>query len=362
MAKFHTLKVKEVRRETTDAVSVSFDIPADVRSDFDYKAGQYINIRQDLNGEDLRRSYSLCSSPLENDFRVAIKEVEGGRFSTYVKRDLKVGDVLEVMPPEGGFTYTPATDGKVNRYVLFAAGSGITPVMSILKTILAKEPEARVDLYYGNRDRNSIIFKEELEAMEKAHPAKFNLYHVLSRDPEAECFAHGRIEDKLLGEIAQNKVGFHSATAYYICGPEEMILKVSRFLKDKDIERSRIHFELFTTPTEKMAEMSGPVDVDVDPGFSGMAQMTVIMDGDEFDFELEADGEPILDAAMEEGVDAPFSCKGAVCCTCKAQVLEGKVHMEMNYALSEEEVAQGFILTCQSHPRSERVVVDYDVI
>jgi ring-1,2-phenylacetyl-CoA epoxidase subunit PaaE len=362
MAKFHTLKVKEVRRETQDAVSVSFEIPQDLESDFGYKAGQYINIRKEISGEDLRRSYSLCSSPLEEDFRVAVKEVDGGRFSTFVNRQLQAGELLEVMSPEGGFTYSPATDGKVNRYVLFAAGSGITPVMSILKTVLRKEPEARVDLYYGNRDLNNILFRSELVDLEKTHPAKLNVFHVLSRDESADCFSHGRIDENLLEDIAQNKVGFHSATAYYICGPEEMILTVSKFLSAKDIERSRIHFELFTTPTEKLAELSGPVDVDKLPPFEGTAQMTVIMDGDEFEFDLEAQGEPILDAAMEAGVDAPFSCKGAVCCTCKAQVLEGKVHMEMNYALSEEEVDQGFILTCQSHPRSERVVVDYDVI
>jgi len=362
MANFHSLTVKDVRRETADAVSVSFDIPESLKGQFTYKAGQYINIRKELNGEEVRRSYSLCSSPNEDDFRVAIKEVEGGLFSSFVNKKLQAGDQLEVMSPEGGFIYDPKTDGRVNRYVLFAAGSGVTPIMSIIKTVLAKEPEARIDLYYGNRTADSVIFSEELDKLEKAHPAHLKVYHILSRDESAPCFAHGRIDTAQLEDIAQNKVGFHSATAYYICGPEEMILTVARFLKEKNIEKEKINFELFTTPTEKMAELGGQTEVSAEADFTGTAQMTVIMDGDEFEFELAGEGEAILDASMDAGVDAPFSCKGAVCCTCKAQVLEGKVHMEMNYALSDEEVADGFILTCQAHPRSNKAVVDYDVI
>jgi len=201
-----------------------------------------------------------------------------------------------------------------------------------------------------------------LESLEKKHPAHLNVFHILSRDEKSSCYAHGRIDATQLEEIAQNKVGFHSATSYYICGPEEMILNVALFLKEKGIEKSKVNFELFTAPTEMMSELNETSDDVAEEGFDGTAQLTVIMDGDEFEFDLAADGETILDASIEAGADAPFSCKGAVCCTCKAQVLEGKVHMEKNYALSEEEVEQGFILSCQAHPRSNKLVVDYDVI
>lgn len=349
MSQFQQLKVVEVKKETADTVSVALDAP----QDFEYISGQYITIRKDFSGEDVRRSYSLCSAPFENDFRVAVKEIANGKMSSFLNNELKQGDVLEVMPPMGNFVLN-AEEGK--HYVAFAAGSGITPIISMIKTALKKN-NARFTLYYANKTDVSTIFKSELDALKQQNAGRFILNYVYTKQESPNKLFEGRITRTKFEEFVREDMEMLKADGFYMCGPEQMINEVSGGLEYLGVPKEKIHFELFTTPTVIKDE----VEINT-PDYDGSSQMIVIMDGDEFEFELAADGDFILDAAMDQGVDAPFSCKGAVCCTCKAQVIEGKAVMEMNYALSDEEVAEGFILTCQSHPASEKVVVDFDVI
>lgn len=349
MSQFQQIKVIEVKKETADTVSVAFEAP----NSFEYLSGQYITIKKEIDGEDIRRSYSLCSAPFENDFRVAVKEIANGKMSSFLNNDLKPGDVLDVMPPMGNFIIN-AEDNK--HYIAFAAGSGITPVISMIKSVL-KNTNSRFTLYYANKTDSSTIFKEELNQLQTIYPDNFTLNYVYTQQESPNKLFEGRITRAKFEEFVRQDMEILKADGFYMCGPEQMINDVSGGLEYLGVPKEKIHFELFTTPTVTGAEVEKNT-----PDFNGTAKMTVIMDGDEFDFELASDGDFILDAAMDQGVDAPFSCKGAVCCTCKAQVVEGKAVMEMNYALSDEEVEQGFILTCQSHPASENVVVDFDVI
>lgn len=349
MSQFQSIKVTEVKKETADTVSVAFDNTKNL----EYIAGQYITIRKDVAGEDVRRSYSLCSAPHEKDFRVAVKEIKDGKMSAFLNNEIKAGDVIEIMPPMGGFTLAPEND---KTYVAFAAGSGITPIISMIKSVLVNS-NAKFVLYYGNKTSNATIFKNELDELANQYKDRLVLNYIYTQQESANKLFEGRISRTKFEEFVRENLEMLKADGFYMCGPEQMITEVSEGLEYLGVSKEKIHFELFTTPTVINDDVEKTL-----PDFSGNAQMTVIMDGDEFEFELAADGDFILDASMDQGVDAPFSCKGAVCCTCKAKVIEGKAVMEMNYALSDEEVAEGFILTCQSHPASEKVVVDFDVI
>lgn len=356
MSKFHQLQVSEVKRETEDTVSVVVNVPETLAADFKYIQGQYLTFKQMIEGEEVRRSYSLCSSPAtDNELRVAIKKVEGGKFSTFANENLKQGDVLEVMPPMGNF-YTDLNSANARKYVAFAAGSGITPIMSILKTTLATEQNSTFTLIYGNRSASATIFKAELDQLKAQYGDRFNLVYVMSREAVDGHF-EGRITAAKCQEMTANVAELYGADDYFLCGPVEMIEGVTEELKSKGVDGSKIHFELFTTPVPTENGQSASA---ADPGAKFDAAVTVIIDGDEVDFDLSSQGEPILDAALDAGADVPFACKGAVCCTCRAKVLEGSVRMEMNYALDDDEVEEGYILTCQSHPTSEKVVVDYD--
>lgn len=356
--KFHKLKVAEVRRETAQCVSIVFDIPIELKENYQYKAGQYVTLKMTVGGEEVRRSYSLCSSPaLGEAFRIAVKKVDSGAMSPYLTDTLKVGDELDVMTPTGGFT-TPISSANAKTYVLFAGGSGITPVVSILKTVLSQEPNSKVILVYANETESAIIFKDELNKWRTEYPDRLTIYHILNNPTEtiADVFKGIMTEEKAK-EIVNQFVPTIQDTEYFICGPGPMMQNIENSLKALGVVKEKIHLEYFTTVLNK--EDAPKV---VDDSAEVISQVTVIMDGDEFDFELSSKGEPILDAAIEAGVDAPFSCKGAVCATCKGKVLEGKVRMEQNYALGDGEVEEGYILTCQSHPLTEKVVVDYDVI
>lgn len=352
MSDFHALRVKDVRRETADTVSVSIDVPDHLAKLFAYKQGQYLTFRKRIFGEEIRRSYSLSSSPVtDNEWRIAIKKVEKGKFSSFANDSLKTGDALEVMIPQGKF-YTEVAEGQKKNYMAFAAGSGITPMISILKTVLAVEKESTFTLYYGNRDLNSVIFKKELEELKSANSGRFNLFYVLSRQENPGDF-HGRISAGSCEEFSKQNENFYKADEYFLCGPEEMIFGIKGMLTQKGIDVGKIHFELFSTPVhvnESKKDVIQNIDSDV----------TVIIDGETFNFTLNTSGNSILDEAMNQGADVPFSCKGAVCCTCRAKVMEGSVHMEMNYALTDGEVDDGYVLTCQSHPTSAKVVIDYD--
>lgn len=353
MLHFHTVKVKEVRKETEDCVSVSFDIPEELHSQFQYKAGQYLTLRKYIKGEELRRSYSLCSSPLDNEWRVAVKNVPNGKFSAYALHEMKAGDEIELMPPMGAF-HTEINASNKKKYVGIAAGSGITPILSIIKTILRKEPQSSFTLVYGNKNRHSIIFREEVEALKNKYIDRFRVMHVLSREITDAAINSGRIDAVKCDELFTKFININ-ADEFLICGPEEMIFCVKDFLLGKGIPKKHVHFELFTSPNQKAAtqeiqkEEQGP-----------KSRVTIILDGRSLDFDLNHEGENILDAAMRQGADLPYSCKGGVCSTCRAKLIEGEVDMEVNYALEDDEVKQGFILTCQSHPKTSKVVIDFD--
>ncbi len=356
--KFYPLQVKKITRETNDAVSVSFDVPEELKEIFRYKQGQYLTLKTKVDGEEVRRSYSLCSSPLDDHWRIAIKKVPGGLFSTYASEVLKPGDAIEVMPPNGRF-YKELYTTQAKNYLAFAAGSGITPILSIIETTLRTEPNSSFTLVYGNRNRNNIIFKEELEALKNRFIERFRLYHILSREKTDAPLNHGRIDAEKCAYIFSKLVDNKSIDEYFLCGPEEMIFSVKDYLESQQIDQSKIHFELFTTNKKSSAFISH-ITGQADNG--PMSKITVKLDGIEQSFNLAYDGESILDAALHEGADLPFACKGGVCCTCKARLTEGEVIMEVNYGLEPDEVAAGFILTCQSHPKTSVVKVDFDAV
>jgi len=357
MAKFHTLRVADIRRETADCVSIAFDVPHNLQSEYTYIQGQYLTLKIRLKGEEIRRSYSLCSSPTaEKEWRIAVKKVIQGKGSTYLNDELKVGDQMEVMTPMGNF-YTPLEPSKKKRYVLFAGGSGITPMLSIIRTILKEEPQSTLHLIYGNKDEASTIFKKALEDIALTQSARFTCTSVLEHPASI-------VDPLYQGMLSKDKVSalfstlnLKGADEYFICGPGPMMENVKQALKQEKVEDKKVHIEYFTAVLEAVnkAEASNAAS-------SGgmMSRVTVIMDGKETEFELSSEGDVILDKALDEGVDVPYACKGAVCCTCRAKLKEGKVKMDNNYALTDGEVKEGYILTCQSHPLTEKVVVDYD--
>lgn len=355
---FHKLRVKDIRKETDDCVSISFDIPDGLKEVFLFEQGQNITLRRDLNGEETRRSYSICTSPFENELRVAVKKVEGGLFSGFAHSELHAGDEIEVLPPTGKFN-TRLDPHNAKKYLAFAAGSGITPVISIIKTTLQTEPHSSFTLVYGNRSRHSIIFFEELEALKNKYLQRFNLVYILSREGTDTPVNTGRIDANKLTELSR-LINYHSMDEIFICGPEEMIFTVKDFMEKEKIDADKVHFELFTTPGQKKNTMFNLFSKKKQ--VSDKSLITIKQDGRTMDFELAPDSEDtILDTALKLGADLPYSCRGGVCCTCKARLLEGKVEMDMNWGLEKEEVEQGYILTCQSHPRTPKVVVDFDV-
>jgi ring-1,2-phenylacetyl-CoA epoxidase subunit PaaE len=354
MARFHTLKVKDIRRETAEAVSVSFEIPPQQQPEYQFKQGQYVTLKLHVKGQEIRRSYSLCTSPFsEKELRVAVKEVPGGLASTYINRDLKVGDTLEVMTPMGNF-HTVLSGAKAKNYVLFAGGSGITPMMSILKSVLYVEKKSKVTLIYANKNETCTIFRQELDSISRENP-NLELVYVLDQ-PETQL---SELQTGIVSvEKARSLVetfGGTGADEYFICGPAPMMENVKTALEALQIPKEKVHIEYFTSVIDAVNQAET-----TSIGGNVKASVKVIQYGIETEFELETSSISILDAAIEAGVDAPFSCKGAVCCTCRAKVLEGQVKMSANFALTDDEVEEGFILTCQAHPLTETVVIDYD--
>ncbi len=354
---FHPLTIKDIKRETPECVSISFDVPENLKEEFIYKHGQTLTVRAKINGEEVRRSYSVCSSPLDNELRVAIKKVDQGVFSQYANEQLKKGDVLEAMPPTGRF-FTDLQENNKKSYVAFAAGSGITPILSIIKTTLLTEPASQFTLVYGNRNRQSIIFKEELDALKNRFINRFSVVHILSREKMDAPINFGRIDKEKAAHLMEKVIDVNATDEFFLCGPEEMIFALKDSLEEKNVDRKKIHFELFTASGSKKKVAA------VKNAYSSSevkSKVTIKLDGSSFDFELGFEGESILDAALKLGADLPFACKGGVCSTCRAKLMEGEVDMDVNYALEPEEIERGFILTCQSHPRTEKVVVDFDV-
>lgn len=357
MIHFHPLQVKKVEKETDDCVSIEFSVPQDLQETFRFTQGQNLTIRKHFNGEEVRRNYSICTSPFDNQMKVAVKKVEGGLFSTWANEELKAGDVLEVLPPTGKF-YTALNPAQRKRYVAFVAGSGITPVLSIIKTTLLTEPKSEFTLVYGNRTKNSIIFKEELEALKDKFMDRFRLYHILSREQADAEINSGRIDVAKLELLFSKVIDREACDEFFLCGPEEMIFCIKGYLAGKGVPPEHIHFELFTVPGQKQSTVTTQHKPEEEQG--PQAKVSVKLDGILFDFDLGYEGDSILDAALRQGADLPYACKGGVCTTCKAKLTEGEVVMDVNWGLEPDEVEKGFILTCQSHPKTEVIKVDFD--
>ncbi|SEL69088.1 ring-1,2-phenylacetyl-CoA epoxidase subunit PaaE [Aquimarina amphilecti] len=357
MSDFHTIKIAEVLKETKDCTSITFDIPQNLKEEFAYKQGQYLTLKTVLNGQEVRRSYSLCSSPIDDKWKVAVKRIDGGLFSNYACNVLKAGDELEVLPPNGGF-FTEVDPTASKNYIVFAAGSGITPILSIIKTHLALEPNSTFKLFYLNRTVKSIIFKEEIEALRNTYFGRFEIFYFLTKEHRDIPLLNGRFTSEKLKELSNKIINVSEVDECFICGPEEMIFLIRDELVNAGLSKDNIHYELFfsgaTEEDKKRAAIA------IEHKFEG-TEVTIIDGGKEFHFGMDDDYDNILDGALAAGADLPFACKGGVCSTCKCKLIEGEVEMKINYALEEDEVAKGLVLSCQAVPTTEKVVVDFDV-
>ncbi|MEO7523387.1 MAG: 1,2-phenylacetyl-CoA epoxidase subunit PaaE [Ferruginibacter sp.] len=354
---FHSLKIREVKKETAECVSVCFDVPDNLLAEFEFREGQNITLKKQIGHEEVRRSYSICMAPYEKQLRVAIKKVAGGLFSKFANDELKAGDAVDVLPPTGKFNARIAAD-KAGNYLAIAAGSGITPIISIIKHTLQTQTTSSFTLIYSNKNRNSIIFFEELEAIKNKYIRRFNFINVLSRERTDADIFYGRIDEKKLEDL-DKLVSFGSYDAVYVCGPESMIFSANDFLQKKGIDKKNIHFELFSTPGQTQQKKTIETIEEADKG--PKSNVTIKLDGRSFAFNLPYNGQSILDGALQQGADLPYACKGGVCATCRAKLVEGKVDMDVNYALEPEEIEQGFILTCQAHPKTGTVSVNFDI-
>lgn len=349
MSSFYKLSVKNIHRETDKSVSIAFNVPKILKETFAFKAGQYITLKSHIDNHEVRRDYSLCVSPKSGELKVAVKEVLDGTFSAYANNHLKVGDVLEVAPPKGRFVFTP-NDSLTKNIALFAAGSGITPILSIIKCALEEEVYSKVILVYGNRTTSETMFMEELLELQHKHKDRFSIQFVFSQQDEEDAL-FGRIEKSTVNYIVKNKHKDVEVDSFYLCGPEAMINTVKDVLIEHGIDKERIHFELF-----KAAKQD---ELEKDEAPSGKTKITVTVDDEDTTFEM-SQNQTILEAALDEDLDAPYSCQGGICSSCLARVKEGSATMRQNNILTESEVAEGLILTCQAHPTTSTIVVDYD--
>ncbi|SDB62185.1 ring-1,2-phenylacetyl-CoA epoxidase subunit PaaE [Flavobacteriaceae bacterium MAR_2010_188] len=349
MSQFHTLVVSDIKRDTAKAVSINFSIPDNLKSDYKYIAGQYITLKTSLDGKEIRRDYSLCSSPNSGDLMVAVKEVEDGLFSKYANRNLNVGDRLEVSTPNGRFTFD-ADSSKSRHIVCFAAGSGITPILSIIKSVLEDEPNSSVSIMYGNKSIADTMFYDELSTLKEKYPERFNIQFVFSQAEENDSI-FGRIDVGNSNYFVKNSLVSEEIDAYYLCGPEEMIYSINDLLKGQGVDHDKIKFELFKVKLEE--------DKDESDVAEGQTEITIMLDDEETTFIMDAK-DSVLDAALARDIDAPYSCQGGICSSCLARVTEGEVKMRQNNILTDSEVAEGLVLTCQSHPLTSKVYIDYD--
>ena len=353
-AGFHRLRIAELVQETVDARSIRFDLPAELAETFRFRAGQHLTLRAEIDGEDVRRNYSLCVAPSEGQLKVTVKRIAGGRFSSWAADALNEGDTLEVMPPHGSFTHE-FRPGAANHYVGFAGGSGITPVLSLLKTALIEEPQSRFTLFYGNRDSSSVIFLEELSGLKNRFMGRLQIHHFLAEEMEDIDLFNGMLDRAKCGEILGTLVDPAEVAAFFICGPGPMMDAAEEALCDSSVPRHKIHIERFTAdrPPEAMARELAELSTK-----AAGTTMSVTLDGRTRRVEFTQAN--ILDSARVAGLPAPFACKAGVCATCRARVTSGKVEMAARYGLSDEELAAGYILTCQSVPLGEGLAVDYD--
>lgn len=347
MSGFHPLIIVDKKQETPNAVSIAFEVPDTLRDKFQFKAGQYLTIRHPFNGEEIRRSYSLCSSEFSGEWRIGIKRMENGTFSAIANDTLRVGDVLEVMPPQGLFILNTDSNHEKN-YFAFAAGSGITPIMSMIKSVLEKEPKSTFTLAYGNRNITETMFYEELEALKKTYPKRLQITYFFSQQNVEGC-RFGRIDRSMVNFLLKNEYKGNSFDYFYLCGPNDMIDEIKNTLLDYGVDEKVIHFELFRSPE---ATSEAPI-------IPGQTLVTLTLDDETLQFSMTRE-KSILDAALGQGLDAPYSCKGGICSTCIARLKDGKVAMKKNMVLTDSELAENLILTCQSHPTTDVVIVDYD--
>lgn len=354
MAKFHNLKVSSITHPTDESVAVSFEIPEALKETFRFTQGQHLTLKSIINGEDTRRSYSICSCPLDEELTVVIKKLEGGKYSTYANEQLKVGDEVEVMPPHGSF-YTPLNVNNQKIYVAFASGSGITPIISIIETTLRTEPKSEFILFYGNRKSASIIFQERLEALKNRFLGRFSLYHLLSQERQEIPLFNGRLDTDRIEKLSNLFLDVTSIDDFFTCGPEQMMLAVKDVLTRLGVNENSIHMELFTSPVGKLGASDKKTIHE-----KAKSEITIELDGNSITFPYDSD-ETILDVAFQNGADLPYACKGGVCSTCVAKVLEGEVEMATNYALEPDELAKKMVLTCQARPKTEKVSLTFDI-
>ncbi len=355
MSKFHPLKVAAVARETRDALALTFEVPPALKETFRFVQGQHLTLRADIGGEDLRRSYSICSAVQDEALRIAVKKTPGGTFSTWINDQVRPGHTLEVMPPMGHFNVA-LDPARRRNYLGFAAGSGITPLLSIIKTTLAAEPHSGFTLFYGNRSSAAVIFREELADLKDSYLERFNLVYVMSREPQDIALLNGRIDQQRADLLLAHWVDLAAIDTAFVCGPDGMMQAVSKALQARGFPKARIKIELFAASIPRHEHRTHAVS---EPGHSECA-VTAIIDGAARQFTLEKTRDNIIDAALRQGIELPYSCKGGVCSTCRAKLVEGEVDMDVNFALEDYEVARGFILCCQSYPVTDRVVVDFD--
>jgi len=355
MSKFHKLSVASVEPETRDAVAITFAVPEALAEPFRFAAGQHLTLRADIEGQDVRRSYSICSGVEDGKLRIAVKRNPGGVFSAWANEMLKAGDALDVLPPLGHFN-VPLAAGNRKHYAAFAAGSGITPLLSIVKTTLAAEPQSRFTLFYGNRASGTVMFKEELAALKDTYLTRFNLVHVLSREAQDIELLHGRIDRAKADALLTHWLDLDHVDAVFVCGPDGMMQAVAEALKARDYPDAKVKIERFATSIPRHEHRPAKV---AEPGHTE-CEVTVVLEGVTRTFALEKGKENILDAGLKAGIELPYSCKSGVCSTCRAKLTAGEVDMDVNFALEDYEVARGFVLTCQSYPVTHRVAVDYD--
>lgn len=355
MAKFHNIQVQDIYKVTKDCSVVTFKIPDELGSEFQYNQGQHLTLRTLIDGEDIRRSYSLCSSPIENKWQVAIKKIPGGLFSTFVNETLKKGDSLEIMAPSGKFN-VEVNPEKAKNYIVFAAGSGITPILSIIKTHLAQEPSSTFKLFYLNRSVKSIIFKEEIEQLKNKYFDRLEIFHFLTKEQRFSELFNGRFTKEKIQVLTDKIIDIPTVDECFICGPEDMIFLLRDELVAAGLDMDKIHYELFTSGISEADKQR--IKKIVEHKAEG-TDVTIIDGGKEFHFVMDEAYDNILDGALAAGADLPFACKGGVCSTCKCMVVEGEVEMKVNYALDAHEVARGLVLSCQAVPTTDKVVVDF---
>ncbi len=357
MTDFYNIKIKDISKVTEDTSVITFDVPEELHELFAFHQGQHLTLKTDINGEDVRRSYSLCSNPFENKWQVAVKEIPGGKFSTFVNTQLKSGDSLEVMAPTGVFGVECEPSASKN-YMFFAAGSGITPILSMIKAHLQAEPNATCKLFYVNKTAKSIIFKEELEQLRNTYFGRLEIYYFLTKERRDIELFNGRFDDQKMEILTKTFIDIPDTNDVFLCGPEKMVNYVSEYLINAGLPKEYVHYELFvkglTEEDIKRAERLAKQNVEG-------TEVTIVDGGKEFLFTMTDEYDNILDAALGAGADLPFACKGGVCSTCKCEVKSGSVEMKINYALDEKEVSQNLVLSCQAVPTSDNVVVDFDV-